>query len=91
MGDECIGNLLGKSWHSFDVAVWCAVVTLSAVLVAKESSLASATKVENEKRLMKVKTYVKPVNVSVQTVLSPQLSRPSAHSSLTQAPSSLNE
>lgn len=43
MSDKGVGNLLGEAWHLFDVTVWCAVVTLGTVLVAKESSLASAS------------------------------------------------
>ena len=50
MSGKGIGNLLGKSWHSFDITVWCAVITFGAILVAKESSLTSTTETKCQKK-----------------------------------------
>ena len=80
-----IESISGFAWKVRNCFVFGAVSTLSAVLVAPEAIGTCTSKVKLVlSRFQIIKTYVKPISASVQTVLAPQVLEPSAHSSLRQ-------
>ena len=83
-----VEHVKSETRHVLNLGVGRAIVTLGAVLMAEETGHALAselTSLNQEKKTSK--THVNPDLVSLQSVLAPQLSRPSVHSSRTQAPS----